>query len=85
MTKPNEAEKGPEERTTEQIIKSMIARCEEMDRLDQQFKFPGVPINAGEPGYNEHGIPLDGCVGGKNWRPLGVTTEEWKKRKEENE
>lgn len=28
-----------------------------------KFKPPGVPVTAGEPGYNEYGVPLSRCNG----------------------
>lgn len=29
----------------------------------QLYKPPGVPIEAGTPGHNEHGVPLHACNG----------------------
>lgn len=31
--------------------------------MTQRFKYPGVPIETGLPGYNEYGVPFHACRG----------------------
>lgn len=51
-----------------------------------QFKPPGVPITAGTPGHNEHGVPWHACAGHRHdehyWRWVSAKIDNAKKQEQ---
>lgn len=39
------------------------ARVDDMNQKQYYYKPPGVPVEAGTPGFNENGVPLHACNG----------------------